>query len=92
MHSFGHEVASHALLADECGDAMAFLLGYRDANLTRTLCARPCSSPLDAALANVRLVGARRALSEPISLAAPVAASRTWPLYSPIPCTASSWG
>ena len=41
MHSFRHTVASRALLAGESVDEIAFLLGHRDANVTRgRLCAR----------------------------------------------------
>ena len=35
MHSFRHTVASRALLAGESVDEIAFLLGHRDANVTR---------------------------------------------------------
>jgi integrase len=35
MHSFRHAVASRALAAGESIDEVAFLLGHRDANLTR---------------------------------------------------------
>jgi integrase len=38
MHSFRHTVASRALLAGESVDEVAFLLGHRDANVTRGLC------------------------------------------------------
>ncbi len=40
MHSFRHTVASRALLADESVDEIAFLLGYRDANITRAVYVR----------------------------------------------------
>lgn len=37
MHSFRHTVASRALLAGESVDEIAFLLGHRDANVTRAV-------------------------------------------------------
>jgi len=37
MHSFRHTVASRALLAGESADEIAFLLGHRDANVTRAV-------------------------------------------------------
>lgn len=37
MHSFRHTVASGALLAGESVDEVAFLLGHRDATVTRTV-------------------------------------------------------
>jgi integrase len=37
MHSFRHTVASRALLAGESVDEVAFLLGHRDATVTRTV-------------------------------------------------------
>jgi len=37
MHSFRHAVASRALLAGESVDEVAFLLGHRDANVTRAV-------------------------------------------------------
>lgn len=37
MHSFRHTVASRALLAGESIDEVAFLLGHRDANVTRAI-------------------------------------------------------
>lgn len=37
MHSFRHTVASRALLAGESVDEVAFLLGHRDANVTRAV-------------------------------------------------------
>jgi integrase len=40
MHSFRHTVASRALLAGESVDEIAFLLGHRDANVTRTVYVR----------------------------------------------------
>lgn len=40
MHSFRHTVASRALLAGESVDEVAFLLGHRDATVTRTVYVR----------------------------------------------------
>jgi integrase len=37
MHSLRHTVAGRALLAGESADEIAFLLGHRDANITRTV-------------------------------------------------------
>jgi integrase len=37
MHSFRHTVASRALVAGESIDEVAFLLGHRDANVTRAI-------------------------------------------------------
>jgi integrase len=40
MHSFRHTVASRALIAGESVDEIAFLLGHRDANVTRAVYVR----------------------------------------------------
>jgi integrase len=40
MHSFRHTVASRALLAGKSVDEVAFLLGHRDANVTRAVYVR----------------------------------------------------
>jgi len=40
MHSFRHTVASRAPLAGESVDEVAFLLGHRDANVTRAVYVR----------------------------------------------------
>jgi integrase len=40
MHSFRHTLASRALLAGESVDEIAFLLGHRDANVTRAVYVR----------------------------------------------------
>jgi integrase len=40
MDSFRHTVASRALLAGESVDEIAFLLGHRDANVTRAVYVR----------------------------------------------------
>jgi integrase len=39
-HSFRHTVASRALLAGESVDEIAFMLGHRDANVTRAVYVR----------------------------------------------------
>ncbi|MBV9422274.1 MAG: tyrosine-type recombinase/integrase [Solirubrobacterales bacterium] len=59
MHSFRHTVASRALLAGESVDEIAFLLGHRDANVTRAIYVRElarCSSTHDAPLPDDRRV------------------------------------
>jgi len=43
MHSFRHTVASRAFLAGESVDEVAFLLGHRDANVTRAVYLRELS-------------------------------------------------
>jgi integrase len=43
MHSFRHTVASRALLAGESVDEIAFLLGHRNANVTRAVYVRELS-------------------------------------------------
>lgn len=43
MHSFRHTMASRALLAGESIDEVAFLLGHRDANVTRAVYLRELS-------------------------------------------------
>jgi integrase len=40
MHSFRHTVASRGLLAGESVDEIAFLLGHKDANVTRAVYVR----------------------------------------------------
>ena len=40
MHSFRHTIASRALLAGESVDEVAFLLGHRDATVTRVVYVR----------------------------------------------------
>jgi integrase len=51
MHSFRHTVASRALLAGESVDEVAFLLGHRDANVTRAVYVR---EPADARRRSMR--------------------------------------
>ena len=43
MHSFRHTVVSRALLAGESVEEIAFLLGHRDANVTRAVYVRELS-------------------------------------------------
>jgi integrase len=43
MHGFRHTLASRALLAGESIDEVAFLLGHRDANVTRAVYLRELS-------------------------------------------------
>jgi integrase len=43
MHSYRDTVASRALLAGESVDEIAFLLGHKDANVTRAVYAREIS-------------------------------------------------
>jgi integrase len=43
MHGFRHTVASRVLLAGESVDEVAFLLGHRDANVTRAVYVRELS-------------------------------------------------
>ena len=45
MHSFRHTVASRALVAGESIDEVAFLLGHRDANVTRAVYVRSWPMP-----------------------------------------------
>jgi integrase len=55
MHSFRHTMVSRGLLAGESVDELAFLVGHRDANVTRRgVCARGCrrASASDASVAD----------------------------------------
>jgi Phage integrase family len=45
MHSFRHTVASRALLAGESVDEVAFLLGHRDATVTRVVYIHEIADP-----------------------------------------------
>ena len=47
MHSFRHTVASRALLAGESVDEIAFLLGHRDAYVTRAVYVARSRTPGD---------------------------------------------
>jgi integrase len=56
MHSFRHTVASRALLAGESVDDVAFLLGHRDANVTRAVYVRELSDARRRTLRRSRMV------------------------------------
>jgi integrase len=55
MHSFRHTVASRALLAGESIDEVAFLLGHRDANVTRAVYLRELSDARRRAMRRSRM-------------------------------------
>ncbi|MGO9958580.1 MAG: hypothetical protein ACLP50_21885 [Solirubrobacteraceae bacterium] len=59
MHSFRHTVASRALLAGESVDEIAFLLGHRDANVTR----RPSGTPFTQEIAGSNPAGGSERLN-----------------------------
>lgn len=56
MHSFRHTVASRALLAGESIDEVAFLLGHRDANVTRAVYLREISDARRRTMRRSRMV------------------------------------
>jgi len=56
MHSFRHTVASRALLAGESVDEVAFLLGHRDANVTRAVYIRELSDARRRTMRRSRMV------------------------------------
>jgi integrase len=56
MHSFRHTVASRALLAGESVDEVAFLLGHRDATVTRTVYVREVADARRRAMRRSRMV------------------------------------
>lgn len=56
MHSFRHTVASRALLAGESVDEIAFLLGHRDANVTRAVYLRELSDGRRRAMRRSRML------------------------------------
>ena len=56
MHSFRHTVASRALLAGESIDGVAFLLGHRDANVTRAVYVRELSDARRRTMRRSRMV------------------------------------
>jgi integrase len=56
MHSFRHTVASRALLAGESVDEIAFLLGHRDANVTRAVYVRELADGRRRAMRRSRMV------------------------------------
>ncbi len=55
MHSFRHTVASRALLAGESVDEIAFLLGHRDANVTRAVYVRELADSRCRAMRRTRM-------------------------------------
>jgi integrase len=57
MHSFRHTVASRALLAGESIDEVAFLLGHRDANVTRAVYLRELSDTRRRTMRRSRMAG-----------------------------------
>jgi integrase len=58
MHSFRHTVVSRALLAGESIDEVAFLLGHRDANVTRAIYLRELSDARRRTMRRSRMVAA----------------------------------
>ncbi len=60
MHSFRHTVASRALLAGESVDEVAFLLGHRDANVTRAVYVRELSDARRRTMRRSRMVARSR--------------------------------
>jgi integrase len=56
MHSFRHTVASRALLAGESIDEIAFLLGHRDANVTRAVYVRELADARRRSMRRSRMV------------------------------------
>lgn len=62
MHSFRHTVASRALLAGESIDEVAFLLGHRDANVTRAVYLRELSDARRRTMRRSRMVAEYGAL------------------------------
>ncbi len=62
MHSFRHTVASRALLAGESIDEVAFLLGHRDANVTRAVYLRELSDARRRGMRRSRLASEYRDL------------------------------
>ncbi len=60
MHSFRHTVASRALLAGESVDEVAFLLGHRDATVTRTVYVREIADARRRAMRRSRMLAEYR--------------------------------
>ncbi len=56
MHSFRHTVASRALLVGESVDEVAFLLGHRDANVTRAVYVRELSDARRRTMRRARMI------------------------------------
>jgi integrase len=71
MHSFRHTVASRALLAGESVDEIAFLLGHKDANVTRAVYVREVADARRRSMRRSRMMaefgGALRAALKPSS-------------------------
>lgn len=66
MHSFRHTVASRALLAGESVDEIAFLLGHRDANVTRAVYVREVADARRRTMRRSRMLAEyREVLSRP---------------------------
>jgi integrase len=69
MHSFRHTVASRALLAGESVDEIAFLLGHKDANVTRAVYVREVADARRRSMRRSRMTaefeGALRVALEP---------------------------
>jgi integrase len=64
MHSFRHTVASRALLAGESVDEVAFLLGHRDANVTRAVYVRELADARRRTMRRSRMISEFRELFE----------------------------
>jgi integrase len=64
MHSFRHTVASRALLAGESIDEVAFLLGHRDANVTRAVYVRELADARRRSMRRSRMISEFRELFE----------------------------
>jgi integrase len=71
MHSFRHTVASRALLAGESVDEVAFLLGHRDANVTRAIYVREIADTRRRAMRRSRMTAEYGGLFELPTPAAP---------------------
>jgi integrase len=56
MHSFRHTVASRAILAGESVDEVAFMLGHRDATITRTVYVREIADARRRAMRRSRMI------------------------------------
>jgi integrase len=65
MHSFRHTAASRALLAGESVDEIAFLLGHRDATVTRTVYVRELADARRRTMRRSRMLSEYRDLLEP---------------------------
>jgi len=65
MHSFRHTVASRALLAGESVDEIAFMLGHRDANVTRAVYVRELSDARRRTMRRSRMVAEFETSSAP---------------------------